>query len=199
MVARIRRRGVKVRFAWRGAVAAIAVAAAVQPAIGEATMYQPEYVRERAYSQGSADQLAVTIDHLTAFLPDRWGDFILPWKSLAWQVDEGIGVGPSYFRELSDGRRLLWGCRRHSCDEKAAVVMSPDGKVEAAALIHFRCHFSASPVRRSNSWRKSNYNCDIDRRTLTVFVHVTQTYRPDFERWAEAVTGEKLPVEIYWV
>lgn len=183
------------RFTWLRIAAAIAMVVALQPVIGEAAAYQPEYVREEAYSQGVADERTIPFE---ALLPDRTGDFILPWETLAWQVGEGLGVAPLRVRHLPNGRRLLWGCRRHSCMEKGAVVLSPTGEVEAAALLHYRCHFTAFPVRQSRSWRKSNYTCD-DGRRLTVFVHVTQTHRPHFEHWAEAVTGEKAPVEIYWV
>ena len=136
---------------------------------------------------------------LGPFLPNRTGDFILPWESLESQVFEGLGVAPLSARQLENGRRLLWGCRRHSCSEMAAVVVSPDGKVEAVAMIHAGCHFTAFPVRRNHVWRKSNFSCNGDPMTLTVFLHVSQTWRPAFERWAEAMTGERLPLEIYWV
>jgi hypothetical protein len=138
---------------------------------------------------------------LERLLPDRPGDFILPYKSIEWQVYEALGVAPLHARALPDGRRLLWGCRRHSCDEKAAIVVSPEGKVEAAALLHARCRFATTADARRPP-RRRQIDCDTPDLNLTVFVHVTQTYRPDFERWAAVVISDdsKLRrVEIFWV
>lgn len=42
--------------------------------------------------------------------------------------------------ELAGGATLISGCRPHSCDEKAAAVIGPDGRaLQAVALRHFRC------------------------------------------------------------
>lgn len=187
---------------WSGAIVALAVGAwsappsvvmAADPFVRDSSRGIPDWGYGQDISNDWDDR------SLGAFLPKRTGDFILPWQTLEEQVFEGLGVAPPSARQLDNGRRLLWGCRRHSCSEMAAIVVSPDGKVEAAALIHARCHFTTSPVRRDRVWRKSNYDCTIDPMTLTVFLHVDQTWRPAFERWAEAMTGERLPLEIYWV
>lgn len=199
----LRKSGSHGRPASRAVVAAIlfavslsgpSIGSAAEPAAAAGSSYRP---RDWDYAQDIPNQWRR--ESLERFLPKRTGDFILPWETISWQVFEGLGMAPPYARALPDGRRLLWGCRRHSCDEKGAVIVSPEGEVEAAALIHARCRFTAFPVRLSEAWRKSNYDCDTPNRTLTVFVHVTQKHRPAFEHWAEAVTGKHLPVEIYWV
>lgn len=181
---------------WRTLIAVMSMlASSVPPSLGIAA--EPSSAQaEEDYAQAISN--AWDRDSLGAFLPRRTGDFILPWETLQSQVGEALGSAPLYARGLPDRRRLLWGCRRHSCPEKAAVLVSAAGKVEAAALIHYGCHFTGFPVRRSSAWRKSNYTCE-EQRKLTLFLHVTQTHRPALEAWSEVVTGERLPVEVYWV
>lgn len=54
------------------------------------------------------------------------------------QVWEGMGV-PGDDIHLPDGNYLVAGCRHHSCDEKAAMVVTATGTMLAAGLIHFPC------------------------------------------------------------
>jgi len=48
----------------------------------------------------------------------------------------GLGI-PSSTKMLSDENYLVSGCRPHSCYEKAAVIVTPAGKLLMAGLIHF--------------------------------------------------------------
>ena len=40
---------------------------------------------------------------------------------------------------LRDGNFLLFGCRHKSCEEKSALIATPDGELLAAGLISFQC------------------------------------------------------------
>jgi hypothetical protein len=66
------------------------------------------------------------------------GDYYVPGRRVSDQIIMGLGI-PNPDRKISDGNVLQSGCRRHSCDEKSAVIVTPAGAMLAAALIHFRC------------------------------------------------------------
>jgi hypothetical protein len=93
------------------------------------------------------------------------GGYFVPNRLVSEQVIMGMGI-PSPTRHLADGNYLVSGCRRHSCDEKAAVIVTPVGVILAAGLINFHCYRNApkhnpAPVRAAG--------CDHDPR-LTVIV-----------------------------
>jgi hypothetical protein len=54
------------------------------------------------------------------------------------QIMMGLGI-PNPTRSLSDGNSLISGCRRHSCDEKSAIIATPAGTMLAAGMIYFPC------------------------------------------------------------
>lgn len=190
------------RQALRGIATVLVVGASVlPPAVGMAG--DPPASSEVARLRYAQDGVSRDYDwrSVERFLPNRTGDFILPYRTIAEQVSDGLGVAPLEARALPDGRRLLWGCRRHSCDEKSALVVSPDGKVEAVAMIHARCRFATEGDARLAARRRA-IACDGSNLTLTMFFHVTQTRRPDLEQWAAAVIASDTSlarVEIYWV
>jgi len=111
------------------------------------------------------------------------GSYFLPDKSVSWQIIQGLGI-PSPTKKLADGNLLVSGCRRHSCDEKAAVIVTPAGKLLMAGLIHFHCHRNAA---KKNAKPTGATSCDSDPR-LTVFVK-QKNNQPEFTRelqdWAE--------------
>lgn len=55
----------------------------------------------------------------------------------------GLGI-PDATVHLADGNYLQSGCRRHSCDEKAAIIVTPTGAMLAAGLIYFPCSLPPS-------------------------------------------------------
>lgn len=67
------------------------------------------------------------------------GSYLMPDALVSSQILQSIGI-PDRTERLDDGNYLLSGCRMHSCDEKAAIIANPDGKMVASALIHFHCH-----------------------------------------------------------
>ena len=59
-----------------------------------------------------------------------------------WRVSEQVMMGlgiPNPARHVADGNYLISGCRRHSCDEKSAVIVTPAGAMLAAGLIYLSC------------------------------------------------------------
>lgn len=129
-------------------------------------------------------------EHLERFVgARRGGGYIEPGWSAAKQVAAGLSGPPGDKVRLGDGARLLHACRLHSCDEKAAVVVSRDNRIAAAGLIHFRCHdvVSAAEQRRRP---KSGIDCD-KAPTLTLFLSRDLVWRDALEAWAQrAVNGE---------
>ena len=111
------------------------------------------------------------------------GSYFLPDKPVSEQIFMGLGI-PSPTKKLADGNLLVSGCRPHSCDEKAAVIVTPAGKLLMAGLIHFHCHRDAV---KQNAKSTGATSCDRDPR-LTVFVK-QKNNQPEFTRelqdWAE--------------
>lgn len=118
------------------------------------------------------------------------------------QILEGLTGPPDPILDLAGGLRLVSGCRQHSCDEKAAVILSRGYRVEAAAIISPHCHWTRPP----HSTRKGNLNgpskCDYDHDVLTVFLH--RSARSDgldkaLQDWAKSKSSKAMPHEIVWV
>jgi len=65
-------------------------------------------------------------------------DYFVPGRRVSDQIMMGLGV-PNPPRPIADGNSLLSGCRPHSCDEKAAVIVTPAGAMLAAGLIYLGC------------------------------------------------------------
>jgi len=66
------------------------------------------------------------------------GDYLYPRGIVGEQIGAALGI-PAPTLQLPDGNALVSGCRPHSCDEKAAIIVAPDGTVFAAGLINFHC------------------------------------------------------------
>jgi len=92
------------------------------------------------------------------------GSYFLPDKSVSEQIMMGLGI-PNPTSQLADGNYLVSGCRPHSCDEKAAAIVTPAGATLVAGLINFRCHQDAT---KQNLAPARAVICDHDPR-LTVF------------------------------
>ncbi len=68
----------------------------------------------------------------------RKGNYFVQGRLLSDQVFIGMEI-PDPVLRLADGNYLESGCRRHSCDEKGALIVTPAGKILAAGLITFHC------------------------------------------------------------
>lgn len=67
-----------------------------------------------------------------------YGDYTHGSMSLAEAFGETLGIPDGGYAPLGD-LALYSGCRQHSCDEKAAVLLDQHARVRAAGLIHFNC------------------------------------------------------------
>ena len=67
-----------------------------------------------------------------------YGSYFLPDRLVSEQIIMGLGI-PDPTVELPGGNYLVSGCRPHSCDEKAAAIVTPAGVVLMAGLINFHC------------------------------------------------------------
>jgi hypothetical protein len=72
------------------------------------------------------------------------GDYFVD-RLVSDQIIMGLGI-PNPERKISDGIFLQSGCRRHSCDEKSAVIVTAKGAMLAAGMIYLRC--GGDPVER---------------------------------------------------
>ncbi|MFZ4690161.1 MAG: hypothetical protein ACOYLS_13045 [Polymorphobacter sp.] len=76
---------------------------------------------------------------LKGFFGTARGDYLMP-NALVWkQAREALGGPPEEPLRLKDVSLLFSACRAHSCPEKGAMVVTPAGKIRAAALLHYRC------------------------------------------------------------
>ena len=95
-------------------------------------------------------------------------DYFLPGRPVSDQVMMGLGI-PNPNKLLPEGNTLISGCRRHSCDEKSAVIVTSAGAMLAAGMIYFSC--SPKPGDRTR-------NCDFGP-YFRIFLK-KQNDRPDF-------------------
>jgi len=56
-----------------------------------------------------------------------------------WQQQLDVLGGPPDDRETVDGYYLFAACRSHSCPEKGAAVIAPDGTIAATAILYSPC------------------------------------------------------------
>jgi hypothetical protein len=76
---------------------------------------------------------------LKGFFGTARGDYLMP-NALVWkQAREALGGPPEAPLRLKDGNLLFSACRAHSCPEKGAMVVTPQGRIVAAALLHYHC------------------------------------------------------------
>lgn len=88
------------------------------------------------------------------------------------QVVMGLGI-PNPQKPVADGNVLISGCRRHSCDEKSAVIATPAGLMLAAGLIYFRCPGDMDKTKAAADCKLAPY--------LKIFVKLKND-RPAFEQ-----------------
>lgn len=98
------------------------------------------------------------------FGSDR-GSYFVPDKPVSEQIIMGLGI-PNPTVPLAEGNYLVSGCRPHSCDEKAAVIVTPTGMILMAGLINFHCH---RDVAKNSPTPAGAVICEHDPR-LTVLV-----------------------------
>ena len=123
------------------------------------------------------------------------GNYFGPGWYVIDQLMEGQGI-PDPAVALPDGNFLVSGCRRHSCDEKSAVIVTPEPKMLAAGLINFHCRPDHS-IPQGHSIHIPATCDDLDHPTLTIFVkkkndrpELTQVLRDWAEREAKVQTFE---------
>jgi hypothetical protein len=99
------------------------------------------------------------------------------------QVLDALGGPPDEPTRIG-ARYRFTACRLHSCTEKGAAVLEPDGRLVAAAILHSEC---ALPNAGPQCFAKE---------TLTVFVRnprdETQVIA-NLTAWAQAVVNAELP------
>jgi hypothetical protein len=76
---------------------------------------------------------------LKGFFGTARGDYLMPNAPLWKQAREALGGPPEAPLRLKDGNLLFSACRAHSCPEKGAMVVTPTGRIVAAALLHYHC------------------------------------------------------------
>jgi hypothetical protein len=90
-----------------------------------------------------------------------------------------LGGPPEESQRLADGSYFFTACRAHECDNKGAVVLSPQGRIVAAAMI--TAHF----VKQGDLWRLS----------LDIFVRNPRLEHP----WREAIDAWYRNVADAWL
>ena len=115
-------------------------------------------------------KMSTMVKSLRHCLGSMRGSYLNPGARVSDQILESMGI-PNKTTRLPDGNFLLSGCRVHSCDEKSAIIATPEGAVVAAGLIHFQCHMA----------RRGIVDC-ADAPHLTLFV------KPNSDR--DVLSGE---------
>ena len=117
------------------------------------------------------------------------GSYMGPGWYVIDQLMSGMGI-PEPTATLPDGNFLVSGCRRHSCDEKSAVIVTPEPKMLAAGLINFHCRPDHT-IPQGNSIHIPATCNDLDNPVLTIFVK-KKNERPELiqplKDWAERVS-----------
>ncbi|HZZ67558.1 MAG TPA: hypothetical protein VFE18_05240 [Phenylobacterium sp.] len=81
---------------------------------------------------------------VTRFFDGAQGDHLYPGGDMADQAMEALGGPPDPSKRLATGSWLFTACRAHSCPEKGAAVLTPQGRILAIGLLNFRCHKAAA-------------------------------------------------------
>ncbi|GAA4769360.1 hypothetical protein GCM10023219_14490 [Stakelama sediminis] len=119
---------------------------------------------------------------LKAFLGGMRGSYLFDDAPVFDQQREVLGGPPDVPQRLTNGDWLFTACRAHSCEEKGAVVLSPEGHILATGMLDFHCH------------KTPPYQAGCERGpTLDVFVAHHGDHRDAvaaMRRWAEAKAVE---------
>lgn len=109
----------------------------------------------------NTNQLILRHDVQTAikdFIGDQPGNFFFPPSegrtSAADDAIEALVAPTGQPTRLKDDSWFFAACRAHSCDEKGGIILAPDGRILAIAIVHYAC---------------GSGNCDKDA-TLAIFV-----------------------------
>lgn len=70
------------------------------------------------------------------FLGDKRVSFFYKGK-LSAQVLDGLGGPPDFIHPVTRNLKMAAACRFHSCDEKAAVIFSCPGTIQAVGILHY--------------------------------------------------------------
>ena len=117
------------------------------------------------------------------------GDYFVD-RLVSDQIIMGLGI-PNPERKISDGIFLQSGCRRHSCDEKSAVIVTPAGTMLAAGMIYSPCSVEkAAPDCFKISYLKIFMKKKNDR---PVFVQELQNWAASVGYKGDAAETQILP------
>ncbi len=126
----------------------------------------------------------------------RRADFIEPNDLVIHQFNLGMSGPEDPTTPLSGHRRLMSGCRFHSCYEKAAVVLTAANNAEAVGIVHFHCRYAPRP-KHSKLSRRRYVDCDSSSR-LTMYIAAGRDAQDDSSaliRWARTVSRPDIPSE----
>ena len=113
-------------------------------------------------------------DALRKFVGNQSANWLYEDGTEIGQVIDVLGGPPDDKVELPSGLLRFSACRPHSCDEKGAVFLTPDGTIEVIAILHFNCGNGCS-----------------DAYTLTILVHKEdEHFVKHAETWAADVLNE---------
>jgi hypothetical protein len=123
-----------------GALAALLLAAAPAPPPSACGLTHPAGCSDTNRLVGDPDFVAA----VKRFFDGARGDHLYPGGALADQAMEALGGPPDPPKRLATGSWLFTACRAHSCPEKGAAVLTPQGRILAIGLLNFRCHKAAA-------------------------------------------------------
>ena len=95
-----------------------------------------------AVAPARAASNAISPDVVVKSVEHEFGGMRHNYFGRNWRVNEQIFMGmgvPNPDKPVADGNILMSGCRRHSCDEKSAIIVTRAGAMLAAGMIYFRC------------------------------------------------------------
>lgn len=125
------------------------------------------------------------------FLEGARGRYFLRGSKLvqdnAW---EGLTGPHNEDKVLSPYGLILSGCRRHSCDERSAILLGRSGDIEAIGLINFVC-----------GARRTAVCVDRPPRVAVFLKHSPKSalFLRQIRDWARSQEGQAIPYDVVWV
>jgi hypothetical protein len=140
------------------------------------------FISQVALAAGSRDLGNVAEDEAQRELGGMRGSYFIPNHLVSEQISMGLSR-PNPILRLAHGTNLISGCRLHSCDEKAAVVVTDDGLALAFSLIHYSCRRVRDRAQdvRSVCADKPRQDIFLKRRSVDV--------ENDLRTWAQREVG----------
>ena len=180
------------------ALAAVFTVAALAPSGSWAAQGRAGTAAPRWAPESTLPDMFTVMGKTERFLAGARGGYLLPKSSAAHDLAAAVSYGGA-IPERSDSGWILWSTRRHSADERGAVLLSPDGRtVLAAGIIHFDCY----GVWR-NLPRRSAARCtDSAKPLLSVFLWHTpgaSRFANEMSAWADRQEHHRVPFKVVWV